>query len=650
MKKLLYFTFFSLFFLSVFAGKIETRWGACCHPARDFEYPLHVKMFDGAKDLGLKALRTDIDWSLVFKQDKSDFNFDHYDVVFGNARDRGINILGIMTGQHIAINQKPLWEKYIKATVSHYKGWVEDWEIINEVDWSHWLEAFDNDIPRLAKEYVTLLKLAYPAVKKANPNATVLYSGVAHMDRPFIEETFKLGAADYFDIMNVHRYYGMDNPEQNLEYAFGHLKSVMKKYNISKPIWFTETGTNTAPIQESVIKGVKLALKKLDISTDEIAEIFDEQENYSSRYFIDPVAALFPKKKSLKKIKLAQIETLNPKEIKAIILQANATFPRKYINELLNYVAEGGTIVSMGDIPLAFDCFFDENGNFKRKSQGNGIAQMFNMSVSTAWERMHSKNSKDTLPKSFNKNFKAGIGFEELNPQGVYPSYYLKDGFLKGEDKIYPIMQAVHNGKEYTLGALIRYNSTLKGNAIVFVPPINSGGSEKYAGMLLPRYMISALHFGADKIFNYSYHSNGLVPDAEGHFGITRYDCSYKPSWYAYKTIIEMLGEKSKPQLKFSNNIAYATWIRDDGKKVHAIWKMLQVKKIRANIKVDGKIEEMKNWLGKNQSIPKKSEFERNLEPAPLYIVGPKNLTITIPLDTNPKLTVGKIKDLTNIK
>ena len=61
-------------------------------------------------------------------------------------------------------------------------------------------------------------------------------------------------------------------------------------------------------------------------------------------------------------------------------------------------------------------------------------------------------------------------------------------------------------------------------------------------------------------------------------------------------------------------------------------------------------ITEMKNWLGKNQSIPKKLEFERNLNPAPLYIVGPKNLTITIPLDTNPKLTLDKIKDLTNIK
>ena len=612
--------------ISAMASKIETRWGACCHVVRGYEYPYHQKMFEGMKEMNLRAIRTDMDWILIDKNDG--ISFEKYDEVFGRAFDKNINVLGIITGtrtsKESAVNVPERWKKYVEATVSHFKGRIEDWEIVNEVDWGHWLNKHKDNPKAHADEYTKILKDGYTLIKKTNPNARVLFSGVAFMNSAFLDEVFKNDVANYFDVMNVHNYYGLDNPEFILENNLKKLKANMAKNNINKPIWLTETGSNSAPIQKSIVQGVRESLSKLNITPDEVVEIYDEAENYSTRMFTDFVADIFPEKKKLKKIKLTDIEKLDIAKQKAILLQCNAIFPRKYLPALHDYVARGGTIISLGDIPLAHDCFINEDGTAGRKSYGNESVKLFHMIASTPWNR--------DLPKTENfvsKNLVAGPEFKTVEAKGVYQAYFIVPQ-LKGNDKLYPILSYKHEGKEYALGALIKYDSELKGNAIVFMPSINSGGSEEYYGTLLPRYMISALAYGVDKVFNYSYHSNGLFVDAEGHFGITRLDCSYKAPWYAYKTVIEMLGEKGKPEMKIENGIVTASWTRDDGKKVHAIWKLLQVKKIKIKFTPTGEITEMKNWLGKDLKIPRAKSFKRNIFPAPIYIVGPEKIDFKI--------------------
>lgn len=612
--------------LSVFAAKIETRWGACCHVVRGYEYPYHQKMFEGMKEMNLRAIRTDMDWVLIDKN--NGISFEKYDEVFGKALEKNIKVLGIITGTRTstesAVSAPERWKKYVEATVSHFKGRIEEWEVINEVDWGHWLKNHKDNPKAHADEYTKILKEGYTLIKKTNPNAKVLFSGVAFMNSAFLDEVFKNDVANYFDVMNVHNYYGFGNPEFILENNLKKLRANMAKNNINKPIWLTETGSNSAPMQKTIIQGVRESLKKLNIKPDEVVEIFDEAENYSTRMFTDFVADIFPEKKKLKKIKLSDIENLDIAKQKAVLLQCNAIFPRKYLSAIYDYVARGGTIISLGDIMLAHDTFINEQGIEARKSYGNENAKLFHMQASTPWNRAFPKT-----PDFVSTNFVAGAEFKNVEAKGVYQAYFIEP-LLKGNDKMLPIISHVHEGKEYPIGALFKYDSELKGNAIVFMPSINSGGSEHFYGTLLPRYMITALSLGVEKIFNYSYHSNGLFVDAEGHFGITRLDCSYKAPWYAYKTVIEMLGEKSKPEMKIDNGIVTASWIRDDGKKVHAIWKLLQVKKVKIKFTPTGEITEMKNWLGKNLKIPRAKSFKRNIYPAPIYIVGPEKIDFSV--------------------
>lgn len=635
-KLFLLMSLLPIFTAPAFSAKIESRFGVCCHPVRNYEYPMHVKMFDGVKDCGIKIIRTDMDWGPI-DAGGGFYDFVRFDEVFNNALDRGISLLGIMTGvrssKEWAVNATEKWQNYLTATAAHFKGRVDDWEIINEVDWGDWLKVkYNNNNKELGAAYAKLLKAAYAAVKKGNPDSRVLYSGVALMNGPFIEETFKADPeiGKNFDVMNIHKYYGFELPEYALSDSMKKLKELMAKYNIDKPIWLTETGCNTAPLQQTVVKGIRMALEKLGIgiNKDEIAVIFDESENYSSRMYTDWVSQAFPEIKRFKRIKLSEIENLDPKKVKAVLLQSRAIFPRKYLNALLSYIGEGGTIVSPDDIPLARDGILEENGKYMTKSYGNAGAEMLHFKVSTPWEREHNKDF--SLPRDFTRGFEAGEGFEDLKPEGVYVSYVISDSLLQENDKMYPILVANHGGKKYTLGALIKYDSVFKGNAIVFAPILKSNGSEEYQGKLLPRYMLTALATGVEKVFNYSYHSNGLVPDAEGHFGISRYDCSYKPAWYSYKTLIEMLGEKSKPVMTFDGNVVLTSWTRaEDGAKVWAVWKLPELKKVKVKFAVKGEIKEMKNWLGKNQRKPKGDSFERFLDSGPLYLVGPEALEIT---------------------
>ena len=67
------------------------------------------------------------------------------------------------------------WQDYVSATVSHYKGMIDDWEVWNEPDSSGFLKlaGFASEL-RKPGVYVNLVSSAYKAAKAANPNARIV--------------------------------------------------------------------------------------------------------------------------------------------------------------------------------------------------------------------------------------------------------------------------------------------------------------------------------------------------------------------------------------------------------------------------------------------------------------------------------------------
>ncbi|MGH2537120.1 MAG: hypothetical protein ACRDHL_06980 [Candidatus Promineifilaceae bacterium] len=116
-----------------------------------------------------------------------------------------------------------------------------------------------------AEEYVALLRAVYPAVKRANPAMRVLGGALAPNLEPggspwaindlvYLDQLYRLGAAEYFDVLAVH-VYGLTFPPQAapgpevLNFRRVELmREVMLAHGDGEtPILITETGWNDHP-------------------------------------------------------------------------------------------------------------------------------------------------------------------------------------------------------------------------------------------------------------------------------------------------------------------------------------------------------------------------------------------------------------------
>jgi hypothetical protein len=143
---------------------------------------------------------------------------------------------------------------------------VAAYEIWNEEDESRWWPGSPD-----AAAYVRLLRAAYPAVKRAEPKATVVMGGLTGNDYPFLESVYAAGGRGYFDAVGVHTdtacnklspyefIRGTDNRLLVDSFlAYREVHQTMIANGDEKPIWMTETSwrTTTAPCSEGAWKGV----------------------------------------------------------------------------------------------------------------------------------------------------------------------------------------------------------------------------------------------------------------------------------------------------------------------------------------------------------------------------------------------------------
>jgi hypothetical protein len=112
-------------------------------------------------------------------------------------------------------------------------------------------------------QYVSLLQAAYPAIKSANPNATVILGGLAANDYPYLQQLYADGAQGSFDAVGVHTddACSLTSPEafafnpgtQQINrwsfLGFTTVHSIMAANgDASKPIYMTEFGWSTTTL------------------------------------------------------------------------------------------------------------------------------------------------------------------------------------------------------------------------------------------------------------------------------------------------------------------------------------------------------------------------------------------------------------------
>jgi WD40 repeat protein len=142
---------------------------------------------------------------------------------------------------------------FMTALAERYKGRVAAYEIWNEpnldYEWGY--------LPPDPAAYADMLKTAYTAIKKVDPDALVISGGLAttgegsataYGDLAFLQGLYDAGAKGYFDAFGSHPYAYGHAPDEVDPWGLS-LSRVQEQYKVMQangdsdtPIWITETG------------------------------------------------------------------------------------------------------------------------------------------------------------------------------------------------------------------------------------------------------------------------------------------------------------------------------------------------------------------------------------------------------------------------
>lgn len=202
---------------------VPTALGVNIHPSPT----IHADIMQLAA-VGFRAVRLDISWSLVERQPGT-YDFSRYDPIIETLAAYNIRPLCIL-GYNNALYEhtsappgdvvgphtdevRQAFARFAAAAAGHFKGQGIYWEVWNEPDYL----PFWYPTP-LADEYMALAKLTIPAIRQADPQATVVAPALTGLEPQyqaawtFLERCLVLGLADLADALSLHPY-RLDPPE-----------------------------------------------------------------------------------------------------------------------------------------------------------------------------------------------------------------------------------------------------------------------------------------------------------------------------------------------------------------------------------------------------------------------------------------------------
>lgn len=592
---------------------IENPYGVCAHVSRG-EWQYAPQTFAKMKEAGISWVRTDFDWKNS-EQKQGEWSFTHLDRLMELAAKERIDVLPILDYDvpwaSPAWKHLDLWSAYVQKLVSRYPGQMY-WEVWNEQN----AKQFWRDNPSGAN-YATLLKRSYQEIKKINPKATVLYGGSAGVPLPFIEESLKAGAGEYFDAMNIHPYHWRGVPEAMFG-DFAGLRQVMEKYGVGhKPVWITEVGWATARPSRFYADFLPVALKRAGINPGEctVAVVNDPELGFfeSPNFLADFNLGMFRK---VERIPLAALDRLDVKVFPVLMPTTSEEFPMAYLPQILDYLKRGGTLILPAGLPFYHNLKLDGKGSALKEQVGDRHMKALHLGWETWWT---------------NKTVPAQEKWQRLAPEfaGQFavpfrPSArFFTAANLKPGDEFIPIIEAGTEDYKGAVCALYKFNSDLKGNVIAYsgMGIIDSTTEERQAQML-PRTYIIALGSGVSRIFWYNFRAGEWEPDErEHHFGIVHKDLSPKPAYRAFRTLTAMLpGGSTAPAISQHGKIYLANWKRPDGKRVWAVWTAESICKVE--LKVTGEAEQIVNYMGEKVALPVSAG------PSLVYLIGPEKINL----------------------
>lgn len=171
---------------------------------------------DTLKALGVTDIRVAVPWAAVQPYNATTYDWSKLDAVIDAATARDMGVLGV-------INATPPWAgtllighpdptayaSFASAVATRYQGKISAYEVWNEPNGATFWSPPD------AASYTELLKAAYPAIKAADPDATVIAGvlgavstvpGITVNPVTFVTQMYADGAHGFFDALSYHPY------------------------------------------------------------------------------------------------------------------------------------------------------------------------------------------------------------------------------------------------------------------------------------------------------------------------------------------------------------------------------------------------------------------------------------------------------------
>jgi hypothetical protein len=222
----------------------------------DYTDAQRIVVLDRLASLGARWVRVDVGWASAedSRGTLARWYLDRLDFVVDAAATRGIKVLAMLWSTPAwanggAGNTKPPDDPAAYARIAgtlarRYKGQIAAWEIWNEPDRPEFFTGSPSD-------YVALLRAAYPAIKAADPGATVVTGGTEYNDTDYLGALYAAGAHGSFDAVGTHPYMGFADaapelPDDGSPYTIDHVGAIHQLMAAhgdgALPIWFTELG------------------------------------------------------------------------------------------------------------------------------------------------------------------------------------------------------------------------------------------------------------------------------------------------------------------------------------------------------------------------------------------------------------------------
>lgn len=212
---------------------------------------------------GVETVRTSFMWAQAQASAGAPFDFSSTDPIVQMASAHGLGVEPVVILAPDWARQDPQYPfsppvsayryaDYLTALIGRYGPsgtfWTEHpglprlpirtWQIWNEPHL-----PFQWSIPQgkdYAPGYAHLLKIAYRAVKRADPGATVVLAGLANDSPRYLQHLYKAGIGGSFDVAAIHPYTRQARGVVTLVRRF---RAVMaRNHDSGKRVWVTELG------------------------------------------------------------------------------------------------------------------------------------------------------------------------------------------------------------------------------------------------------------------------------------------------------------------------------------------------------------------------------------------------------------------------